>query len=516
MIAGAHSSMKNDADVQDAAGMTNAALRGGLPAMDAGRKALENSIHDLERRLRSLQEVVKIYADEYDFAPVGSVTLAAKGHIHAINITGARMLGGKDRSSLIGRPFLVYVAKSDFKKFLDHLRRCQTTGKQVVTELRLSANGISTEVQLLSVPVLDAERQETVYRTAMIDITERVLAQKALEENEKRYRGLVDLSPDAIWVHCDGRLVLVNPAAVALFGAETQEEILGRSILDFVHPDFKAPMAERLEKIRGGNLNPPRREERRMIFKNAAVDMELSATSLVFEGKNAVMVIARDVSLRKRLEQEILNISEREQSRVGQDLHDGLCQELAGIAFLAEALKHNLAAGKLSPAAASADAGTIAAYIKDAIDEAHGLATGMFPVRIEENGLMSALEELAADTARRFHIACKFKCAEPVALTDNHAATHLYRIVQEAVNNAVKHGRAKSVVIRLDEAGGRIILKIQDNGDGVLKKIKHPGMGLKTMNYRAQTIGGALEIRQRPRRGLEITCSFPQQQKPEA
>ena len=511
--------MKNDADARheaqastDAAWVTDA-LRDELRALEAERNALENSNRDLERRLRSLQDIVKIYADQYDFAPVGAFTLTGRGHIMAINITGARMLHTRDRSSLIDRPFLVCVAKEHFKKFLDHMRRCQTSGGQVVTELRLRADGISTEVQLVSVPVLDLERQTTVYRTAMVDITERVRAQKALEENEKRYRDLVNLSPDAIWVHCDGRLVLVNPAAMELFGAETEEDILGRNILEFIHPDYKPTMSERLEKIRAGDLNLSRREERRMIFNNAVVDMELSATSLVFEGKNAMMVIARDISLRKRLEQEILNISEREQSRVGQDLHDGLCQELAGIAFLAEGLKDDLAAGKLPTAAASAGAGEIADLIKNAIDEAHGMATGMFPVRIEENGLMSALAELAADTARRFRIDCKFKCAKPVALADSHAATHLYRIAQEAVSNAVKHGRAKLVVIKLSETRGRITLKIEDNGEGILKKIKQPGMGLKTMHYRAQTIGGLLEIQQRPRRGIAVTCSFQKQQK---
>ncbi len=479
--------------------------------LEAGTQA--QRIEELERTLHYLQESVRVHADEYDFSPIGSVTLTGNGYIQAINITGVRMLFAKGRSSLIDKPFLPHVAKSDFKKFLDHMRRCRSTGGRVVTELRLSAKGISTQVQLVSVPVLDAERLTTVYRTAMIDITERLIAQKALEENEKRYRDLVDLSPDAIWVHSDGRLVLVNPAAMALFGAETQEDILGRNILDFMHPDYKTTMEENLQKFQEGSSNLPRREERRMIFKKSVVDVEISATSLVFQGRDAVMVIARDISLRKRLEQEILNISEREQSRVGQDLHDGLCQKLAGIAFLAEALKHNLAAKKLPPHAASADAETIKNLVKETIDETHSMAKGLYPVSIEENGLMSALEELAADTARRFNISCKFKCSKPVALADNSAATHLYRIAQEAVSNAIKHGASDAIFIKLDEMQGKIILKIEDNGSGRLKKMKRPGMGLKTMNYRAETIGGLLEIRQRPRNGIVVTCSFSKQQK---
>jgi PAS domain S-box-containing protein len=503
--------MKPDPDVLRESA---AALRKQVRKMKGECAAQAQRIEDLEKTLHYLQQTVRIYADEYDFSPIGSVTLTDRGYIQAINITGVRMLFAKGRSSLIHKPFLPYVAKDDFKKFLDHMRRCRSTAERVVTELRLSTKGISTQVQLVSVPVLDVEREAVVHRTAMIDVTDRLIAQKALEENEKRYRDLVDLSPDAIWVHSAGRIVLVNPAAVKLFGAESPEDILDKNILDFIHPDYKATMFfDNLPEFRDETSGPPHREERRMIFQKSLVDLEISAASLTFRDREAVMVIARDISPRKQLEQEILNISEREQSRVGQDLHDGLCQELAGVAFLAEALKHNLAAEKLPSAAASADAGAIANLIKGAIDVAHGMATGLYPVSIEENGLMSALEELATDTARRFQIKCRFKCGEPIALPDNKAATHVYRIAQEAVNNAIKHGAANSVFIKLDETGGKIILKIEDNGAGELKNMKRPGMGLKTMNYRAQTIGGLLEIQHRRRGGIAVICSFPKPQK---
>jgi PAS domain S-box-containing protein len=241
-------------------------------------------------------------------------------------------------------------------------------------------------------------------------------------------------------------------------------------------------------------------------------ELESRVIERTSELRAAVNALEEQIAERQRLEREVLSISEREQARVGQDLHDGICQNLAGIAFLAEVLRSNLAGKKSTMAAASRDAETIANLTRETIEETHNLATGLFPVRIEKNGLMSALNELAVDTTRRFHIKCRFKCDKPVLIADNHAATHLYRIAQEAVSNAVKHGRAGSVAVKLGATAGRIILKIEDNGDGLLKKMKRSGMGMRTMDYRARSMEGLLEIRQRKPRGLAVICSIPIQQ----
>jgi signal transduction histidine kinase len=230
----------------------------------------------------------------------------------------------------------------------------------------------------------------------------------------------------------------------------------------------------------------------------------------------AVDSLQTEIAERQRLERQILEISECEKARVGQDLHDGLCQTLTGIALTAKLLQHNLEDEKVSLPAASADMKRIVGLIKEAMAEARSLALGMYPVNIEEYGLAHALEKLAEDLAQRYRIKCDFKCDVPFVLADNQVAAHVYRITQEAVSNAYKHGVAESVAIELAAAGGQITLKVEDNGKGVLKELKPTGMGLKTMDYRARAIGGSLEIRQRPRRGLAVICSFPNQQKSEA
>jgi signal transduction histidine kinase len=225
----------------------------------------------------------------------------------------------------------------------------------------------------------------------------------------------------------------------------------------------------------------------------------------------AVEALETQIAGRQQIELEILEITEREKSRVGRALHDGLCQALAGIALLAKALKRNLEEEKLPASAMVAKADRIANLLKESVDEAHVLAVGMYPVNIEEYGLAPALEKLAADTAQQFHINCKFRCAAPVVLVDNRAAVHLYRITQEAVSNAITHGWAELVLITLAAAGEQITLKIEDNGEGTLKEMNLRGMGLQTMNYRARSIGGSLAIRQRPRRGMAVICSFVNQ-----
>jgi len=215
--------------------------------------------------------------------------------------------------------------------------------------------------------------------------------------------------------------------------------------------------------------------------------------------------VARDITERKRLEKEIIEISNREQQRIGQDLHDGLGQELTGIELMCQVLEQKLAAK--SPAE-SRPAGEIAHHIREAISHTRQLARGLSPVELEINGFMSALHELTAQVQKLFRIECHFECPEPVLIRDNTAATHLYRLVQEAINNAVRHGRAKRVMIALKPDGDKIELTVTDNGAGVSGEAKKPtGMGLHTMKYRAGIVNATLDVRFTGA-GTTVMCRF--------
>jgi PAS domain S-box-containing protein len=219
------------------------------------------------------------------------------------------------------------------------------------------------------------------------------------------------------------------------------------------------------------------------------------------------LAILRDITERKRLEKEILEISDREQRRIGQDLHDGLCQHLAGIELMSQVLERKVAARSKAD---GARVGEIGRHVREAIGQTRLLARGLSPVTLESEGLMSALQELALNTEKMFHVACVLDCDPPVLVHDHAAATHLYRIAQEAVSNAVKHGKAQHITIRLRKIGDRNVLMVKDDGVGLPKVTPSgKGMGLRIMQYRAGMIGGAAMVQRDLDGGTSVVCSVP-------
>lgn len=232
------------------------------------------------------------------------------------------------------------------------------------------------------------------------------------------------------------------------------------------------------------------------------------------DGRIVRLEIATDITKNKEtegqlrhLERQIMEISEREREHIGHELHDGLGQQLTGIAFLSKALTQKLAAQNLKEAT---DSNQIVTLINQSISEARQLARGLQPVEIAEHGLMSALEELSANIEKTYSIQCKFISHAPVALRDDAAANHLYRIAQEATNNAITHGHAKHVSIELSTHQGRIQLVIHDDGSGFQPEqiSADAGMGLQIMRYRANLIGASLDIESAPGNGTKIRASL--------
>jgi signal transduction histidine kinase len=207
------------------------------------------------------------------------------------------------------------------------------------------------------------------------------------------------------------------------------------------------------------------------------------------------------------LEREVLHISENERRRIGQDLHDGICQRLVGIELLTEALEQKVA--RKSKALAAQLAG-ISRHVREVAGQTRSLAHGLSPLVLGAEGLNETLRELAENTEDLFLVNCRFKSDEPVRVEDYSAATHLYRIAQEAVTNAVKHGKAANIEIRLDERDGKIVLSVTDDGRGLghLSPDNY-GMGLHIMQYRAKQISADLRIDSRPGGGVAVVCELP-------
>jgi signal transduction histidine kinase len=212
----------------------------------------------------------------------------------------------------------------------------------------------------------------------------------------------------------------------------------------------------------------------------------------------------------QRLEREIIGISEREQERIGQDLHDGICQYLAALSCSAASLKSDLEGHDLAAEARVAD--ELAGFLRDAVVQTRNLARGLVPVQMDEAGLASALEELTVSAARLLGIRCVYESAGVPLIRDNAVAMHLYRIAQEAINNATKHGKAANVLVSLIEDGKATTLRIADDGTGISKTATESnGMGLGLMHYRARLVGGELRIEEPPSGGTVISCGIPLQ-----
>lgn len=210
----------------------------------------------------------------------------------------------------------------------------------------------------------------------------------------------------------------------------------------------------------------------------------------------------------RQLEEDIVSVSEHEQQRIGRDLHDGLCQHLAAIGCAARVLADDLQAQAVP---AARDAVMIEESIQQAVLEARNLAHGIFPVHVDRNGLSAALSDLARVTSRLTGVNIRVEESSEVHLDNPEFSMHLYRIAQEAVANAVRHGQAKEIIITLNLVPGSLVLQIEDDGCGISNTQKKTtgGMGLRTMRYRAQMLGSRLEIKPRTSGGTSVTCRLP-------
>jgi signal transduction histidine kinase len=239
------------------------------------------------------------------------------------------------------------------------------------------------------------------------------------------------------------------------------------------------------------------------------VDGEILVRSLRYAlSRHRIMEeLRRDIAERQRAEREILDISEREQRRIGQELHDSMGQHLTGTAMLAKALERKLAANFLPEAS---DAARIVQLVGQAIDETQRLAHSLYPVHLDTADLPGCLRDLASMTEGLFSVSCHFDSSTPVPVSDPDVAIHLYRTVQEAISNSVRHGGAKNIWISLTRGDGRNALAVRDDGTGLPRDVASAkGMGLRIMKYRADTIGAALDVGPAPGGGTLVRVVFP-------
>lgn len=339
------------------------------------------------------------------------------------------------------------------------------------------------------------------------DVSERREAQQA----SRRFEAIVESSIDGILsIDPRGRITSWNPAAGRIFGY-AEEEMLGRDFSVLVPEDRLEENHGLAEAVLHGKAIRDF-ETVRLARDGRRVEVSLTFSPIFCRDRKCTgyAAIVRDITDRRRLEKEVLEIADFEKHRIGQDLHDDLCQHLVGIAMIGNLLYTEL---KRQEAAQAKEARQINEMISKAIEHARNLAKGLSPLNIAQGGLMAGLEMLAANTTQMFRFPCTFECPSAVHVTNLEVATHLYRIAQEALNNAIKHSRGSHIVIRLERSGGAVQISVIDDGIG-LSAPRPPsqggGMGMHTMCYRARIIGAAIEIQSNPGGGTYVVCRLPE------
>ncbi len=333
------------------------------------------------------------------------------------------------------------------------------------------------------------------------DITQR----RAAERIAALSNAIINSSNDAIiTVTLERTIATWNPAAERLLGYRAAE-IVGRSLLTLVPSEHEPEARLSLERLTQGKLTGPYETLHR--HKDGRLIPVAVTTSALVDPRGALlggMGIVRDISERKQLEAEVLRVSDREQQRIGHELHDNVGQQLTAI----ELMLHQLIGMRTDPPVRDLQIERIAQHVRTAMRDVRGLARGLTPHLLDANELPTALAGLLELTAGT--VAHRLSCPHPISGIGNDTATHLYRIAQEAINNALKHSGATLIEVRLQQEAGALHLTIADNGRGFdTRESDARGVGLHIMQYRATLIGGRLTFDSRPGRGLTVQCVLP-------
>jgi|SoiMetStandDraft_2_1073263.scaffolds.fasta_scaffold10198_2 PAS domain S-box-containing protein len=451
-----------------------------------------------------------------------------------VNPAAAQVLGYKPHEG-IGKKLSLFLAPSVrpfFEAYLERIRSQPTDSglMRVITKhgqervwayhnIRYEEPGqppyVLGHAQDITEEITERMRREEELQQARDELENRVAQrtaelQRAQELSVKAFQA----SPNAIMLidDIDGRYIDVNPGFQHLTGY-SRDEVVGHTSSEFelwVNRQERATVI-RLFREQGVVYD----FEVRFRTKSGMIrEVLLSVEGIELDGVPCSLSFAHDVTDRRALERELISmsrelieISERERQRIGYDLHDTLGQQLAGIAFLSKALAQRLTAHK---AAEATQAAQIVTFVNQAIEQARTLAGGLAPVTLETYGLVFALQELAASVEALFHCACKISSHHAIHITDHAVAIHLYRIVQEAVNNAIQHGKALQITITLSaRREGGMILMVHDDGIGLPTGVAtRRGMGLRIMHHRARMIGAILEVQRGAHGGTCVICTL--------
>ncbi len=424
------------------------------------------------------------------------------------------------------------------------------TGETVVTDYRIirQSDGAVRWIRDTGFPVRDKDGRIVRLAGLAQDVTGAKIRSEALAESEERFRLLVEGAPDYAMFMLDpgNRIIYWSTGAERVFGWSS-DEALGKTGELIFTPEDRARGAEekelktalkngvasdrrwhlrkdgtrvwidgvmrRLDDERGNVRGFAKIARDATELHQAEEELQISHQELERRVKQRTAELTdlnkklqEEIKHRAEVEQELLLVSEREKRRIGQDLHDDLCQELAGAAFFLESSARKLEENDPAQAKIFAEAARI---VNANVGLARDLARGLHAVELSATGLANALRELAFRVSQQRAVQCRLDCPRQVRVRDEAVALNLYRIAQEAVTNAIKNGKATRIIIKLLRTRRDLVLSVQDNGKGFSEKRPRRGMGIHIMKYRADVIGGKFVIESADSRGTVVSCTLP-------
>jgi two-component system CheB/CheR fusion protein len=502
------------------------------------RKQVEESLRESEERLRLATGAAGIFIWE-----INLTTNEMKSSGNVAEVLGFSLGNNVDENFALIHPDDREAASERFRR----IRNGDGTHK---SEVRLinPANGEVVWARAQGHVVPDAAGKPARLIGITQNTTQEKLAEGKLHESQERFRLLVEGAKDYA-------MFLIDPENVITFwssGAErlfrwTQEEALGKSgdvifteedrargavkkEISIALSEGRAPdrryhlrkdgsrfwadgvlmrLDDETGRLRGfakvaRDATDQKNNEEALLHARDEMEQRVLERTRDLLATNAEL--ERTMAQRQQLERELLEISEREKRRIGEDLHDMVCQELTATALFLKSSAKRL--GSKSPEAAETLEES-AETVNRNVGIARELARGLQAVELTASGFKNALRDLAAGACQNTGVKCHVKAARGANIDDDTVALHLYRIAQEAVTNAIKHSGAKNILISFDHDKTHVCVSVQDDGKGFAPDKKRKGLGLHMMRYRANALGGTLKIERRKTGGMDVTCKIP-------
>jgi PAS domain S-box-containing protein len=458
------------------------------------RKQAEHALQESEQRFRHL----------FDYSPDAAFVEDFKGRVLDVNPAACR-LHGMTRAELIGKHIFDLIPPEQVATVKKDFWRLVTGELHEVEGFAWTAEGHAVPVDITVSRIVYSGQPALLLHAR--DITERRLNEAALRRERERLRRMVDAAQIGIaFIAPDGKICEANEAFLGMVGW-TPADCAAQTVTfpNLVAPEFRESEGPALQRLRANGVVGP--SEQTFLHKDGRrVPVLCNRVMLPGGERQEFVAMVLDLSEQRRLEGALEDAAETERGRIARDLHDGLGQQLGGLLYLSRMLADDLRQNAATPPRQAED---IHQLVKEALEQTRSVARGLHPVPSEPDGLMHALEALTERIRAERRLECRFECRQFVAVPDVRTATALYRIAQEAVNNALKHSGATRVVVRLATSGDTVQLDVTDNGGGFHNHAPNGGLGMQTMKHRAGLLGGQLVVQATTAGGVEVLCRVP-------